>query len=75
MGGILWVGKAVLLGWQLAWRWIDLRGLEPAWARWLLLAGAGAAGGLGAVSCLFFLVDALMGSLSAAMGIELAWVA
>jgi len=75
VSGILWVGEAVLLGWLLAWRWIDLRGLEPAWARWLLLAGAGAAGGMGVASCLFFLVDALMGSLAAAMGLELALVA
>ena len=48
MTGILWLGEAVLLGWLLAWRWIDLRALEPAWARWLLLAGVGAAGGMGA---------------------------
>ena len=75
MSGILWLGEAVLLGWLLAWRWIDLRAFEPAWARWLLLAGAGAATGLGAASCLFFLVDGLMGSFAAAMGLELALLA
>jgi hypothetical protein len=75
VSGILWVGEAILLGCLLSWRWIDLRGLEPAWARWLLLAGAGAAGGMGAASCLFFLVEALRGSLAAAMVLELALVA
>jgi hypothetical protein len=73
--GILWLAEAVLLGWLLAWRLVDLRGLEPAWARRLLLAGTGAAAGLGAASCLFFLVDGLMRSLAAAMGLELALLA
>jgi len=40
-----------------------------------LLAGAGAAGSMGAASCLFFLVDGLVGSLAAAIGLELAVLA
>jgi hypothetical protein len=73
--GLVWVAEAVLLGCLLAWRWIGLSGIAPAWARLLLRAGAGAAGGMGLASCLFFLLGVLAGSPAAAMVVELALLA
>lgn len=78
MTGLLWVVEAVLLGCLLAWRWIDLSQVQPAWARVLLRFGAGAAGGMGLASCVFFVVGVLAGSDTAAMLVEvalLAWAA
>ncbi|HUB34931.1 MAG TPA: hypothetical protein VMA31_17975 [Bryobacteraceae bacterium] len=75
MTGLAWVAEAVLLGCLLSWRWIGLSAIKPAWARVLLRAGAGAAGGMGLVSCLFFLLGVLAGSPAAAMVVELALLA
>lgn len=72
MTGLFWVAEAVLLGCLLAWRWIELPQVQPAWARALLLFGAGAAGGMGLASCLFFIIGVLAGSPSAAMAVEVA---
>ena len=75
MIGVLWLLEAIVLGFLLAWRWIDLREIQPAWAQWLLRAGAGAAGGMGLASCLFFIFGVLLGSQAAAVGVELAALA
>ncbi len=75
MTGLLWVAEAVLLGCLLAWRWIGLSQVQPAWARVLLRFGAGASGGMGLASCLFFVVGVLAGSAAAAMAAELALLA
>jgi len=78
MIALLWVLEAVLLGCLLVYRWTDLARCEPAWAGWLLLFGAGAAGGIGLTSCLFFVFGVLLGSHTAALVVELlllAWSA
>jgi hypothetical protein len=72
---LIWVLEAVLLGCLLVYRWTDLRSLQPAWAAWLLLFGAGALGGIGVTSCLFFICGVLLGSPLAALVLELAAVA
>ncbi len=72
MSSLFWMVEAVLLGCLLAWRWIGLPQVQPAWARVLLRLGAGAAGGMGLASCLFFVIGVLAGSPLAAMVVELA---
>ncbi len=72
MTGLFWMAEAVLLGCLLAWRWIELPQVQPAWARTLLRFGAGAAGGMGLASCVFFVIGVLAGSPVAAMVVELA---
>jgi hypothetical protein len=54
MIGLVWALEAILLGCLLVWRFSDLPAIRPAWARLLLIFGAGAAGGIGLVSYLFF---------------------
>jgi hypothetical protein len=73
--GLIWVLEAVLLGCLLVYRWTDLRTVQPAWAAWLLIFGAGAAGGIGVTSCLFFVCGVLLGSPLAALVLELAAMA
>lgn len=75
MTGLIWVLEAVVLGCLLVYRWTDLRSLQPAWAGWLLIFGAGAAGGIGVTSCLFFVCGVLLGSPLAALVLELAALA
>ena len=75
MTSLIWFLEAVLLGCLLVYRWTDLRSLQPAWAAWLLIFGAGAAGGIGATSCLFFVCGALLGSPLAALVLELGLLA
>jgi hypothetical protein len=72
---LVWLLEAVLLGCLLVYRWTDLRSLEPAWAAWLLIFGAGAASGIGVTSCLFFICGVLLESPLAALVLELAAVA
>jgi hypothetical protein len=77
MAGLIWIAEAVLLGCLLIHRLTDLRSIEPVWARLLLSVGAGAAGGVGLTSCLFFLCGPLLGIPSAAIALELtalAWM-
>ncbi len=75
MIGLIWVLEAILLGCLLVYRWTDLHSLRPAWAAWLLIFGAGAAGGIGVTSCLFFICGVLLGSPLAALVLELSAVA
>ncbi|MGO9966519.1 MAG: hypothetical protein ACLPY2_04545 [Bryobacteraceae bacterium] len=78
MIGLFWALEPVLLGCLLVCRFSDLAAIRPAWVRLLLIFGAGAAGGIGLTSCLFFIFGVLLGSLVAAMVLELAllaWVA
>ena len=75
MIGLVWVIEAVLLGCLLTVRWTDWRVLEPAWARWLLIFGAGAAGGIALTACLFALVGVAAGSPRAALALEIAGLA
>lgn len=72
MTALIWVFEAVLLGCLLVYRWTDLRFLQPVWAAWLLIFGAGAAGGIGLTSCLFFVCGALLGIPMATLVLELA---
>ena len=71
MSGVLWILEAVLTGSLLATRFARLSGIQPQWARWSVIVGLGAAGGIGLSSCLFFLVGVLLGAPSAAMSLEL----
>ena len=71
MIGLIWALEAVLLGGLLVWRFVDLRAIHPSWARFLLIWGAGAAGGIGLTSCLFFLCGPLLGAPRVAMVLEL----
>jgi hypothetical protein len=75
MTGLIGVFEAVLLGCLLVYRWSDLRSLRPPWAAWLLIFGAGAAGGVGLTSCLFFVGGVLLGSHVAALVLEIALLA
>ncbi|MGA2119128.1 MAG: hypothetical protein ABSH56_30800 [Bryobacteraceae bacterium] len=75
MTGLVWALEAVLLGCLLVCRFSDLPAIRPAWARLLLIFGAGAAGGIGLVSYLFFLVGVLLGLPVAAIVLELALLA
>lgn len=75
MTGLIWVLEAVVLGCLMGYRWTDLRAVQPAWAGWLLIFGAGTAGGIGVTSCLFFVSGVLLGSPVAALALELAAVA
>src|SRR5260370_36568857 len=77
MAGLIWIAEAVLLGCLLMHRLTDLRSIEPAWARLLLSVGAGAGGGIGFTSCLFFICVPLLGIPPAAIALELtalAWM-
>lgn len=72
MTGLIWVLEAVLLGCLLVYRWAGLGRLQPAWAAWLLVFGAGAAGGVGLTSCVFFIFEVLLGSHAVALVLEIA---
>ncbi len=73
MAGLAWVLFAVVLGGLLVRRFAGLEALEPRWAAWLLIFGAGAAAGIALTSCLFFLAVALVPRLAVLLlGIEIA---
>ena len=71
MSGLLWVAESMLLGCLLVCRFTDLPSIGPRWARLVLIFGAGAVGGIGVSSCLFFLFGVLTGIPLAAMAVEL----
>jgi len=73
--GLLWIVEAMLLGCLLVYRFTDLAAAQPSWAGWLLVFGAGAAGGMGLASALFFLLGVVGGIPAAAMMVELAGLA
>jgi hypothetical protein len=73
--GLVWVAEAILLGCLLINRFVGLSAVRPAWARWLLIFGAGAALGIGLTSVLFFLFSTLLGMWAAALGLEVAALA
>jgi hypothetical protein len=73
--GLIWVVEAILLGCLLVNRFAGLSAMRPAWARWSLILGAGAAVGIGLTSVLFFLFGTLLGMRAAAMGLEIAVLA
>jgi hypothetical protein len=70
--GLIWLLEAVLLGCLLAYRFAGFPAVRPAWARVALVFGAGAAGGIGITSCLYFVAGTLLGVRAVAMGLELA---
>jgi hypothetical protein len=70
--GLIWVVEAILLGCLLVNRFADLSVVRPAWARWSLICGAGAAVGIGLTSALYFLCGTLLGMRAAALGLEVA---
>jgi hypothetical protein len=72
---VLWVIEAVVAGCLLVCRFTDLPAVRPRWARLSLIFGAGAAGGIGLSSCLFFLFGVLLHTRQAAMSLELAILA
>lgn len=72
---LIWVLEAILLGCLLVSRFTDLPAIRPMWVRLFLIFGAGAAGGFGLTSCLFFLFGVLFGVPVAAMVLELAVLA
>jgi len=51
---LLWAFFAVVLGCALVWSFTDLRAARPRWAAIALCFGAGAAGGIGLTSCIYF---------------------
>jgi len=73
--GLIWVVEAILLGCLLVNRFAGLSVVRPAWARWSLICGAGAAVGIGLTSVLFFFCGSLLGMRAAALGIEVAVLA
>jgi len=73
--GLIWVVEAILLGCLLVNRFAGLLVVRPAWARWSLICGAGAAVGIGLTSVLFFFCGSLLGMRAAALGIEVAVLA
>ena len=75
MGGLIWIISAVVTGCLSIYCWTDLRAVNPKWARLLLIAGAGAAAGIGLTSCLFFLAGPLLKIPAAAPVLELAILA
>jgi hypothetical protein len=75
VAGLLWLVEAIVLGCLLAWRFAGLSTIRPAWASAALIFAAGAAGGIGLTSCLFFVGGALLGSPASAMIVELAGLA
>ena len=76
MAAVAWLLPPVALGCLLAYRFGGIARLEPRWAAWLLVLGAGIAGGSGLVSCIFFLSRLLLPSAPALpMLLELAALA
>lgn len=75
MTGVLWLIEAILLGCLLVYRYGNLRNVDSAAARTLLIFGAGTAGGIGLTSVLFFLAGVLLDSPMLAMALELAVLA
>ena len=55
MIAVAWALFAVALGCAVVYRFAGLESIRPAWVAGLLVFGAGAASGIGATSCLFFL--------------------
>ena len=60
MLSLIWVLEPILLGCLLVCRFTDLPAVRPMWARLWLIFGAGAAGGIGLASSLYFLVGVLL---------------
>ena len=60
MAAIAWILLSVAPGCLLVYRFAGLRALQPRWAAWLLLFGAGALIGIGFTSCLFFLLRLML---------------
>ena len=75
MTGLIWIVEAILLGCLLVNRFAGLSAVRPAWARWSLIFGAGAAVGIGLSSVLFFLFSTLLGMRAVALGFEVAILA
>jgi hypothetical protein len=75
VAGLIWLVEAILLGALLVHRFAALSGIQPAWARWSLILGSGAAVGIGLTSVLFFLFDTLLGLRPAALVVEVAVLA
>ena len=71
MLSLIWVLEAIVVGCLLVCRFTNLPAIRPIWARLLLILGAGAAGGMGLTSCLFFIFGVLLGIPLAAMVLEL----
>jgi hypothetical protein len=65
MAAVVWLLPPVLLGCLLALRFGGIADLKPRWAAWLIVLGAGIAGGAGITSCLFFLTRLLLPSVPA----------
>ena len=54
MIAVAWALFAVALGCAMVYRFGGLETIRPVWVAWMLILGAGAAAGIGATSCLFF---------------------
>jgi len=76
MAAIAWILLSVALGCLLVYRFAGLRALQPRWAVWLLVYGAGAPIGIGFTSCLFFVLRLILpGMPQLALWIRLALLA